>query len=175
MQAVSAARRILALEIRAARFAFVVMESSRGLIDCGVKRTRSTVHDGHIPLRKKFADLFDEFSPTVMVIRRATPTAPATTRILTKIATEEAKKSAIPYRVIRRATIKQTFVGHDKNKDEIAAAVVKRFPELGMKRPARRKCWQSENYWMGVFDAAALGLAYLSRSGQQTLKAPIAS
>lgn len=161
MQPVSAARRILALEIRAARFAFVVMEISRGIIDCGVKRAHP-LHDGRAPIRKKFADLFDEFSPTVMIIRRVAAAAPATTCILSRIATEEAKKFAIPHRVIDRDTVKQIFVGHSNNKDGIAAAVLKRFPELSLKLPAKRKCWQSENYWMSVFDAAALGLAYFS-------------
>jgi len=29
--------------------------------------------------------------------------------------------------------------------------------------PPKRKCWQSEDYRMGIFDAAAVGVAYFVR------------
>ena len=37
------------------------------------------------------------------------------------------------------------------------------FPALASRLPPRRKCWQSEDYRMGIFDAAAVGVAYFVR------------
>ena len=37
------------------------------------------------------------------------------------------------------------------------------FPELLSILPPKRKPWQSEDYRMGIFDAAAIGIAYLAQ------------
>jgi hypothetical protein len=55
-------------------------------------------------------------------------------------------------------------VGFESNKYEVASALALQFPALASRLPPRRKCWQSEDYRMGIFDAAALGVAYFSRS-----------
>ena len=36
-------------------------------------------------------------------------------------------------------------------------------PELAAKLPPKRKIWQSEDYRMSIFDAAAVGVAYFVR------------
>jgi hypothetical protein len=46
-------------------------------------------------------------------------------------------------------------------KYERAQAVVQRFPVLTQKLPPKRKPWESEDYRMSVFAAAALAMAYL--------------
>jgi hypothetical protein len=44
-----------------------------------------------------------------------------------------------------------------KTKEEIAAAIARRFPEL-LPLPRHRKPWMSEDYRMNIFDAVAIGL-----------------
>jgi hypothetical protein len=46
------------------------------------------------------------------------------------------------------------------SKQEIAAAIANRFPELAPRLPRFRKPWMSEDYRMSIFDAVALGLIY---------------
>jgi len=40
---------------------------------------------------------------------------------------------------------------------------LQQLPALSSKLPPKRKCWQSEDYQMGIFDAAAVGVAYVTR------------
>jgi hypothetical protein len=51
----------------------------------------------------------------------------------------------------------------EPNKYEIACAVAERLPELAPRLAPKRRIWQSEDYRMSIFDAAALGVAYFSR------------
>jgi len=57
----------------------------------------------------------------------------------------------------------RAFVGFESNKYEVASALAQQFPALASRLPPRRKCWQSEDYRMGIFDAAAVGVAYFVR------------
>ncbi len=63
--------------------------------------------------------------------------------------------------MVCRATVRKQFPGRERNKYGIAVALSDRFPELADRVPAKRKPWQSEDYRMSIFDAMALGLAYL--------------
>jgi hypothetical protein len=47
--------------------------------------------------------------------------------------------------------------------------LAKQFPKLASRLPPKRKIWQSEDYRMGIFDAAAVGVAYFVRH-PKTLK-----
>jgi hypothetical protein len=68
--------------------------------------------------------------------------------------------------------VKKAFPGHERNKDEIASVLGERFPELAPRVPPRRRAWQSEDYRMSIFDAAALGVAYFDRRARRTRPVP---
>jgi hypothetical protein len=53
--------------------------------------------------------------------------------------------------------VNRAFVGFESNKHEVAAALAKQFPSLASRLPPKKKCWQSEDYRIGIFDAAAVG------------------
>ena len=57
----------------------------------------------------------------------------------------------------------RAFVGFESNKYEVASVLAKQFPALASRLPPKRKIWQSEDYRMGIFDAAAVGVAYFTR------------
>ena len=46
----------------------------------------------------------------------------------------------------------------------IASVLAKQFPTLDLRLPPKRKIWQSEDYRMSIFDAAAAGVAYFEKS-----------
>jgi hypothetical protein len=54
------------------------------------------------------------------------------------------------------------FVGFESNKYEVASALAKQFPALALRLPPRRKIWKSEDNRMGIFDSAAVGVAYFT-------------
>jgi len=61
--------------------------------------------------------------------------------------------------MLARDEVKKRFcVFGNGSKDDIAAALVSLYPQLGRRRPGRRQPWQSERHAMGVFDAVALGV-----------------
>jgi hypothetical protein len=68
--------------------------------------------------------------------------------------------------------VNRAFVGFESNKYEVASALAKQFPALASRLPPKRKIWQSEDYRMGIFDAAALGVAYFVRYRKRLLPAP---
>jgi hypothetical protein len=75
----------------------------------------------------------------------------------------QARSRKIPVRLISRRDVNRAFVGFESNKYEVASALAKQFPALASKLPPKRKCWQSEDYRMGIFDAAAVAVAYFTR------------
>jgi len=56
----------------------------------------------------------------------------------------------------------KAFAGTEKNKNEVASALAQQFSILMSKLPRRHKCWQTEDYRMSIFDAAAAGVAYFA-------------
>lgn len=64
----------------------------------------------------------------------------------------------------------KAFAGTGKNKHEVASVLAQQFSILMSKLPRRHKCWQTEDYRMSIFDAAAAGVAYFNRQARQTLQ-----
>jgi hypothetical protein len=60
----------------------------------------------------------------------------------------------------------KAFAGAGKNKHEVASVLAQQFSILMSKLPRRHKCWQTEDYRMSIFDAAAAGVAYFTRRKQ---------
>lgn len=60
-----------------------------------------------------------------------------------------------------RQQVKDTFqVFGARNKFEIARKIVEIYPQLRTKLPDKRKPWEPENYYQGIFDAISLVLTH---------------
>lgn len=156
-------KRILALDVHARSFGFVVFEGPNYLIDWGVRCFRTGANAPKVPAGEKLAELLDQFRPSAIVVRKPEPGRYARkTRTLTTIQ-RRALSQGVPVRFVSRADVERAFVGFESNKHEVAAALAKQFPSLAPRLPPERKSWQSEDYRMGIFDAAAVGVAYFVR------------
>jgi hypothetical protein len=151
---------VLALTVYPRSFGFVVFEGPNRMLDWGVRSFRSGVNAVKIPSSRKLLALLDEFRPSAIVIRK--PDAERRTKKWKMLITIErqAHSRRVPVRFVSRRDVNRAFVGFESNKYEVASALAKQFPSLASKLPPKRKCWQSEDYRMGIFDAAALGVAY---------------
>src|SRR5437762_8120983 len=160
-------KRVLALDVHPSRFGYVIFEGPDELLDWGVRSFREGVNAVRIPPAQKLAALLDDFAPFTVVLEKRES---RTRKLYGKIGTvlREAVKRRTPVRWVTRRMVKRAFAGHDRNKDEIASVLGERFPELMAKVPPKRKIWQSEDYRMTIFDAAALGVAYFARSASRT-------
>jgi hypothetical protein len=130
------------------------------LLDWGVKSFRRGVNAAKIPAAERLLTLLDEFAPSAVVIRE--PEVRRNRKMLTTIR-RQARSRRIPVGFISRRDVNRAFVGFESNKYEVAAALAKQFPSLASRLPPKKKCWQSEDYRMGIFDAAAVGVAYFTR------------
>ncbi len=66
-------------------------------------------------------------------------------------------------KLIASPQVKKTFADSGAStKEEIAGVLSARYPELLQHLPPHRKCWMSEDVRMSIFDAAALGYAFLN-------------
>src|SRR5712691_9031084 len=156
-------KRVLALDVHPRSFGFVVFEGPNRMLDWGVRSFRTGVNAVKISAAQKFLALLDEFRPSAVVVRErlARKTAKQTKMLAT--IESQARSRRIPVRYLSRRDVNRAFVGFESNKYEVASALALQFPALASRLPPRRKCWQSEDYRMGIFDAAAVGVAYFVR------------
>ena len=160
--------RLLALDLRTRRFGFAVLEGSHELLEWGSRRLRRrTTSDPDSFIQKRLAPLVTFYAPTVIVVKRGSRQGAgsnAKQEHLLKTITHEAQRKAIEVAVIGRKEIRSVF-GKTKSatKEAIAHEVALTFPQLTWKLPPARKAWANEAHVMTVFDAVALGLAYLAR------------
>lgn len=154
--------RVLALDVRASRFAFAACEGDRKLLDWGVRSFRKGVNAVTGPVNQKCGALMDYFAPSVIVVKRRDGDTNERRRAMYEAVLLEAAKRRIPVRLLSRKTVNQVFAGSNRNKYAVAQAVAKRFPELAPRLPPPPKIWKSEDYRLSIFDAAALAVAYLT-------------
>jgi len=152
-------QRILALDVRPRSFAFVVFEDSRQLLDWGARSFRGGVNAVRVPLGPKVARLLDEYVPEVLVLKYPQT---KTVKQIIQVIRKQARAYKIPVRIVSPKVLQETFIGHNRNKHQIASAIAERFPELLYILPPKRKPWQSEDYRTSIFDAGALGIAYFA-------------
>jgi len=167
-------RRVLALDVRPRSFGYVVFEGPDRLLDWGVRSFRKGVNSVRVPLATKIAALMEEFDPAIVVTKEAPSRKKvnrAKSRRILDVIRHKASICGIQTRVFKRRTVKNLFGGQVRlTKYQIATALAERFAELAPILPPKRKPWQSEDYRMSIFDAAALGVAYFARCAKHTSK-----
>ncbi|MBZ5565864.1 MAG: hypothetical protein LAP13_26025 [Acidobacteriia bacterium] len=164
-------KRVLSLDVHPSRFGYVIFEGPEELLDWGVRSFRDGVNAVRIPPAQKVGTLLDDFAPSAIVLEKRESLAKKAARHIQTVQREAAKRR-VPVRWVTRRMVKRIFDGHERNKDEIAFVLGQRFPELAPKVPPRRKIWQSEDYRMSIFDAAALGVAYFDRLARRVSPVP---
>jgi hypothetical protein len=162
-------KRVLALDVHPQSLGFVVFEGPNQILSWGIRSFRPGVNVVKTPAREKLLTVLDKFTPSAVVIReRGTARNTKKAKILTTIE-RQARSQRIPVRFISRGDVNRAFVGFESNKYEVALALSKQFPALAPRLPPKRKIWQSEDYRMGIFDAAAVGVAYFTRREKRLL------
>jgi len=159
-------KRIVALDVHPRSFGFVLFEGPNRMLDWGIKSFRPGVNAVKIPAARKLLELLDEFVPSAIVIREQEQRR---NRKMLSTLQRQARNRKIPVLFMSRKDVNRAFVGFESNKYEVASALAGQFPALASRLPSKRKIWQSEDYRMGVFDAAAVGVAYFVRYSR-TLK-----
>jgi hypothetical protein len=159
----SSQKRVLALDVHPRSFGFVIFEGPNCILDWGVRSFRAGVNAVKVPAATKFLALLDEFRPSAVVIKERVRGRNEKKIKMLMMIERQARSRRIPVRCVSRRDVNRAFVGFESNKYQVAAALARQFPDLALRLPPKRKCWQSEDYRMGIFDAAASGVAYFVR------------
>jgi hypothetical protein len=167
------ASRIVAVDIRSRRFGYAVFEMPVRLLDSGVSRFASPEIAA-----VRIEALCGMFRPSLIVIGKEAarhgrnyPKAVAARRALRN----EAARQFIPIVTLGRRGVQNWFHQHgNRGKYAIASFLANRFPELSWKLPPRRKPWHPEPWSLCLFDAVALGLAYVHLNYGHSPVAPFA-
>jgi RNase H-fold protein (predicted Holliday junction resolvase) len=153
--------RILALDVRARRIGYVAFETPTGLLEFGVTRFKSR----RVAL-VRLTRLLRRTKPDALVLRKISSSSTRNTagaRTILRLARVLARRSSLAVSMIRENQVKEHFGGHGAaTKYQRALFLVKLFPQLEWKLPPPRKAWQREHRNMSIFDAAAVGVAYLA-------------
>ena len=162
--------------MRPRSFGYVVFEGPTLLLDWGVQSFRNGANAVRIPLATKITALLEDFRPTVVVAKEPPSRKKvnrARTRKVLELVRHKASLRGIRTRVFKRRAASKLFGGDERvTKYKIATALAERFAELRPVLPAKRKPWESEDYRMSVFDAAALGVAYFDRQNPTPIVPP---
>ena len=163
--------RVLAIDPSTRGFGFAVLEGPNRLIDWGVKETKTDKRRRSLELIEA---LIEQYQPNVLVVEDYTVKGARRCRRIQGLINDISKlalKRKVKVRSFSRAKVKQVFSESGAiNKQEIATAIAKQFPELVPRLPRFRKPWMSEDYRMSIFDAVALGLTFFHVNNKRKLE-----
>jgi len=164
-------KRVLALDVRPRSFGYVVFEGPNQLLDWGVRSFRRGVNVVEVPRGRKLEWLKEDYLPSVIILRAPGPKSKR--RKFVAMVEAKAERLGISVRLLRSGAVQKALGGQRRlTKYAIARALAERFPELRWALPPKRKPWQSEDYRMSIFDAAALGVAYFACQGKPAPEVP---
>jgi hypothetical protein len=166
MQREKTSVRILAIDLRMSRFAYAIYEGPRHLLDWGGRASPPSKKRNLAA--ERVAELLKLFHPAILVMRKDRSGGTCNELFLGQIAEQvrnEAAIRSVPVVILCPEDVRQAFCSFRvRTKDDIAAALTGIFPELLWDLPRKRKKWDNEHPRMAVFDAIALGFAYIERS-----------
>ena len=151
--------RILSLDVRSRRVGYAAFEPPH-LIDFGVARFKS---EKVATLR--LASLLLRIRPATLVLRKISASSsrhcPGTIANQ-HLARTLARRSSITVAFVSERHLQAHFDGKEmRTRYAVAEFLSRTYPELEWRLPHPRKPWETEYRNMSIFDAAALGVAYL--------------
>ena len=140
--------------------AYVIFEGPLSPVDWGISEILH--REGRLKTcMKRLAALFDRYCPDVLVLRAAGTTGAASLTAIIDAAEAFARGRGVETHRVSRDEIRQAFAYLGSfSRYAIAVKIAEKLPILALLLPAPRKIWNGEDGRMGLFDAAALALAF---------------
>lgn len=166
-------KRLLALEIRASRLGFAVLETPTRLLDWGVRSFGEQSGKLISAVSDRIVTLLAFHKPSAVVLRiRKYHSAVQNKKFLAIVSAirTETGRNSVRFRTVSTKQVRDHFAssGH-ATKHGIATNLARRYEELSWRLPPPRKPYQSEAAAMLVFDALATGVAFVERQSPSTL------
>lgn len=158
---------LLALEIRASRLGFAVLEGSARLLDWGVRSFGEQNQEVRPAVSDRIITLLAFHNPWTVVMRAHKYHSAVNNKkflAITAAIRAETKRNSTKFCVLTTGQVRHHFALRGQvTKHDIATSLANQFEELSWKLPHRRKAFQSEAPAMLVFDALANGIAFVER------------
>jgi RNase H-fold protein (predicted Holliday junction resolvase) len=163
--------RILAIDLRAQRFGFAVLDGPKKLLDFGTKilERRREKDATAIVVQKKIGSILNLYMPAIVIIKCVSGlhgSARLRNQQLLSSIRHEVRKQGLELIMLERSDIRRSFrQSGNESKHEIAVFIAEWFPEVEWRLPPNRKNWQPEHHTMPIFDAISIGLTYFIQLG----------
>ena len=150
-------------------FPFVLFEGTLSPYDWRIVEVRGPEREEQC--LNKITAILDRSEPDVLILQDTGPDGtPRASRLvaLNNSVEAAARQRSIPVFMYSRSEVYSSFaaVGF-ANKQELAELIAKHIPAFERYIPPPRKPWKSEDARVGIFDAAALALAFFQKAGEQ--------
>ena len=164
-------QRLLALSVTTQGIGYGVFDGPLLLLDWGVARLPKPRDDVPRSILRRFS----YYRPHLVLLEdchdRSTRKGARSRHLIAQCA-RQAHVLDIPVVCYSRTDIRRCFAALDAcTKDQIAAALVRRLPELRWQLPAKRRIWTAEDRRHGIFAAVSLALTHL-QIGRSPAKPP---
>lgn len=166
-------KHVLAIDPTTHGVGYVALNGPHMLLDWAIAGVKPVTNKHCL---RRLADLFDRYQPDVLVLENLKGEGSrrgARVRRLLIAVSKLAEKRGITVCSFSPKQVRETFADTGaSNKDDVAALVAQRYPELIPRLPPRRRIWDPEDYRMGIFDAAAFALTYFRFTSCRTASRP---
>lgn len=158
--------RILAISPFTRGFGFAVLEGEGMLADWG---TKPVPYGQDVQWSRKAERLILLYKPDIVIFQdfsvkgssRSTRMRVVNAEMMTLARTHQVRVEVLS----RQEILKICFLGERGTKNEIAEIVAKKFPELSLRVPPKRRTWMPEDHRMSIFEAVGLALAFRDSPG----------
>lgn len=140
-------------------FGYVILTEKGEILDYGITTVRPIQNDKCI---EKIKEVVCYYEPEILIIEdyRNSIKSERVKELIHNI--DDCSKKQFKVFKYTKEQVKDTFeVFGAKNKFEISRKIAEAYPQFKSKLPDKRKPWEPENYYQGIFDAMALVLTHL--------------
>jgi len=149
---------IIAIYPNTLGFGYVIINHKGEIQDFGIVPIRPV---NNRKCMERINEMISYHNPQILILEHHSHSRKsARIKNLNKLLYEKWKGDISVYRYTREQ-VRETFeIFGAKNKYEINQKIVEVYPQFKTKLPDKRKPWEPENYYQGLFDALALLLSY---------------
>jgi hypothetical protein len=152
---------ILGLHPTTRGMGWVLATSPVAMVDWGIIHARG---DKNAVCLKRISELVSTFSPAVLVMRHPAGSNRKRTKRIQKLVASVltlARGRGIEVKLFAERDVRSKFERFGTStREEIAKLLAKNIEALSSRLPPKRKPWKSEDARLGLFDAAALVVAF---------------
>jgi hypothetical protein len=152
---------VLAVHPTARGMGWAIATSPLTFIDWGIIRARG---DKNATCLRRITELIETFSPAVIVLRHASGSSRRRVKRIQRLVTaivQLAHNRNIELQMFAEKQIRSHFERFGaKTREDIAQFLASNIDALSSRIPPKRKPWMSEDARLGLFDAAALVVAF---------------